>query len=277
MDQVYRTDLGILYRGDHLEILRGIISGSVDLTVTSPPYDSLRDYQNYSFNFEKLAIELFRVTAYGGVVVWIVGDETVDGSESGTSFRQALYFMELGFKLHDTMIYQKSGATHPESTRYYPTFEYMFVFSRGKPKTVHLLKDRINKWPGSWGQTSFRNKDGSLDRRENKVSYKKYGIRFNIWPINSGYGFSTKDEIAHEHPAIFPESLARDHIRSWSDPGDLIFDPMVGAGTTALEAEKLKRRWIACDVSEEYCRIAVQRIQKVRNQSTLDLGEGIIQ
>lgn len=272
MNQFYRTELGRLYCNDCLSVMKGLATGSVDLTVTSPPYGKLREYHGFTFDFEKIAKELYRITARGGVVVWVVGDEVIDGSESGTSFRQALYFMELGFKLHDTMIYQKNGPTHPEFIRYHQVFEFMFVLSRGsKPKTVNLLADRKNLWNGSWGRTSFRNRDGTLDKRERKVPYKKYGVRFNIWQINSGYGFTTKDEIAYEHPAIFPEALARDHIRSWSNPGDLVFDPMVGSGTTALEAEKLKRRWVACDVSEEYCQIAIQRIKKSRYRFTLDL------
>ena len=275
MNQFFQTNLGRLYCDDCLSIMTEMATGLVDLTVTSPPYGKLREYHGYSFNFGKIVKELYRITAPGGVVVWVVGDEIIDGSESGVSFRQALYFMDLGFKLHDTMIYQKNGPTHPEFIRYHQVFEFMFIFSRGKPKTVNLLMDRPNKWPGSWGRTSFRNRDGTLDKRDNKVPYKKFGIRFNIWQINSGYGFTTKDEIAYEHPAIFPEALARDHIRSWSNPGDLVFDPMVGSGTTALEAEKLKRRWIACDVSKVYCKIATHRIKKVWGRLALDLKVAI--
>lgn len=272
MSLFYQTELGCLYCDDCVSMMTGMATGSVDLTVSSPPYGNLRTYCGHAFDFEKVAKELYRVTAPGGIVVWVIGDETIDGSESGESFRQALGFMDLGFKLHDTMIYQKNGPTHPEFIRYGQIFDYMFVFSKGKPKTTHLLKDRKNKWSGSWGKSSFRNKDGTLDRRSYKVKYEQYGVRFNIWPINTGYGFSAKTKIAHEHPAIFPEALARDHIRSWSNPGDLVLDPLVGSGTTALEAERLQRRWIACDASEEYCQIAAQRIEKFRAQLMLPVA-----
>jgi DNA modification methylase len=205
-----------LHLGDSAEVMKSFDNESIDLTVTSPPYDNLRTYNGYTFDFEAIARELFRVTKAGGVVVWVVGDATIYGSESGTSFRQALYFMECGFKLHDTMIYKKSGPANPSSNRYHQVFEYMFVLCKGELKTFNPLKDRKNQWGGSWGKSSQRQRDGKVIVSGKRLD-SDYGQRFNVWEYNNGHGFGTKDE--NDHPAKFPESLARDHILSWSTTG----------------------------------------------------------
>lgn len=245
--------------GNCIDVMKKIPDGSIDLTVTSPPYDNLRDYKGYTFDFESIARELYRVTKEGGVVVWVVGDQTTNGSESGTSFRQALYFKEIGFNLHDTMIYEKNGAPFPEVNRYYQCFEYMFVFSKGKPNTTNLLKDRKNKWAGSFGKRSQRLADGTLQQKD-AIECEEYGIRFNFWRMNGGYGYTTKDETAYAHPAMFPEVLAQDHILSWSNEGDTVLDPMCGSGTTCKMAHNFKRNYIGIDISEEYCKIARDRL-----------------
>jgi site-specific DNA-methyltransferase (adenine-specific) len=247
--------------GDNITVLSSFPAESVDLTVTSPPYDNLRTYKGYNFDFEGLARELYRVTKDGGVVVWVVGDQTKGGDESGTSFKQALFFKEIGFRLHDTMIYEKNSISFPETNRYYQSFEYMFVFSKGEPKTVNLLRDRKNKYAGSWGTASERQRDGSL-KKSKKIDCEEYGVRFNFWKYNTGRGFTTKDEIAYEHPAIFPELLAADHIKSWSNEGDTVLDPMCGSGTTCKMAQKLGRDFIGVDISEEYCKIARERTKQ---------------
>ena len=248
-----------IIQGECVKIMRTFPNNSIDLVVTSPPYDNLRNYKGYSFDFENIAKELYRITKQGGVVVWVVGDAVVNKSESGTSFKQALFFKEIGFNLHDTMIYKKNGSPYPEKTRYFQNFEYMFVFSKGVPKTINLIQDRKNKWLGSWGKQSTRDKKGNL-HKASKIVCKEYGTRFNIWEINNGDGFSTKDKIAYEHPAIFPEALARDHIISWSNPGDTVLDPMNGSGTTTKMAKLLGRNYIGIDISEEYCNIARERL-----------------
>src|SRR3990167_4303384 len=244
---------------DSLEFMKKLPDKCIDLVVTSPPYDGLRDYNGYSFDFEGIARELFRIIVERGVVVWGVGDACINGSESGTSFRQVLYFKEIGFNLHDTMIYEKNGTPFPEVNRYYQCFEYMFVFSKEKPKTTNLLKDRKNKWAGSFGKRSQRLADGTLQQKE-AIECEEYGVRFNFWRMNGGYGYTTKDEIAYKHPAMFPESLARDHILSWSNEGDLVLDPFLGSGPTAKMAHNLKRNYIGIDISKEYCEIARKRI-----------------
>ena len=244
----------------------------VDLTVTSPPYDDLREYNGYVFDFEAIADELYRITKPGGVVVWVVGDATVDGSETGTSFRQALYFMDIGFRLHDTMIYTKNGPSYPSKNKYYQVFEYMFVLSKGEPKTINLIKDRKNRWYGEkWSKVrTRRDKAGNLTRQDWYVDEgDKYGVRFNVWKINGGHGWSAEEGYAFDHPAIFPEALARDHILSWSNPGDVVYDPMMGSGTTGKMAVKYDRKFIGAEISDEYYQIARRRIKETLMQPKL--------
>lgn len=247
--------------GNHLTILSSWRNNCVDLTITSPPYDNLRDYKGYNFNFKSLAEQLYQITKEGGIVVWVVGDATVKGSETGTSFKQALYFKSVGFNLHDTMIYSKAGFSHPAKNRYHQTFEYMFVFSKGRPKTFNPIRDRKNKWGAPWGKITSRAKDGSLKEVKREIKNSEYGQRWNIWHYSTGKGNHTRDEIAYEHPAIFPEKLAHDHILSWSNIGDIVLDPMCGSGTTCKEAKKLYRNYIGIDIADEYCKIAQQRLR----------------
>jgi len=265
------TNNGVLLCGDCLEIMPRL--EPVDLVVTSPPYDNLRDYKGYNFDFKGIAKELFKKTKQGGVVVWVVGDATIHGSETGTSFRHALYFKELGFNLHDTMIYEKNGAAYPasdKSNRYSQVFEYMFVFSKLKPKTVNLIQDKKNNWAGfgSFGQTSGRQVSGGLKKRGRFV-VREYSYRNNIWKINNGFGYGSRDNIAYEHPATFPDALAGDHILTWSDKKNIIMDPMCGSGTVAIMCERYNRRWIGIEISLDYCRIAKERI--IRETSQLKL------
>ena len=199
----------------------------------------------------------------GGIIVWIVGDSTINESESGTSFVQALTFKKFGLNLHDTMIYQKNGPSYPSQNKYYQVFEYMFIFSKGRPKTFNPLRDRKNKWYGQkWSsKRSRRNKKGELKNAPFYMSESgELGIRFNIWKYNRGAGYSTKDEIAYQHPAIFPEKLAEDHILSWSNEGEIIMDPMCGSGTTCKMARLTKRDFIGIDINSDYCKIAEKRL-----------------
>jgi len=257
--------------GNCAEIMKSWPDECIDLTVTSPPYDNLRDYKGYTFDFETIAKELYRITKPGGVVVWVVGDATINGSETGTSFRQALYFKDVcGFNLHDTMIYAKKGIRFPESNRYYQAFEYMFVFSKGTPKTVNLIRDRKNLYPGDTIHGSDRQKDGTFKKRKKKI-VQKLGVRFNIWEYPTGGINSAQDEIAFQHPAVFPEQLAADHIISWSNPGDLVLDPMCGSGTTCKMALKMGRRFIGIDIAEEYCEIARKRVEAEKERQKFQI------
>jgi site-specific DNA-methyltransferase (adenine-specific) len=251
--------------------MKTLDSESVDLCVTSPPYDDLRSYNDSSsWNFEtfkNVAAELYRVMKVGGVVVWVIGDATVKGSETGSSFRQALHFMDLGFLLHDTMIYEKNGSPFPAKrtgNRYSQIFEYMFIFSKKtKPKTAHLLCDKPNRWAGytHFGKGTIRTKDGQLKDRQIKP-IPEFSPRNNIWKYNTGKGYTTKDDVAFEHPAIFPEKLAREHILTWSDEGDLVLDPFMGSGTTAVCCMETQRKYIGFEVDKTYHDVCMRRLEQ---------------
>ncbi len=257
-------DVNKIYCEDNLATMVRMPDSFVDMVITSPPYDNLRDYKGYGFNVPGMAYEMFRIVKPGGVVVWVVGDAVVEGSETGSSFRQALEFIDCGFRLHDTMIYSKTPSfpAADGDKRYSQGFEYMFVFSVGEPKTANLIKDRKNKWGGqtSWGKTSERKKDGTIKERE-LINVQEYGYRFNIWEYATGKGNTTLDESAWGHPAMFPEKLAADHIYTWSNEGDLVYDPFMGSGTTAKMAHLQSRNWIGSEISKEYCELANKRIR----------------
>jgi len=252
-------------QGDCAAVLSSFPEECIDLTCTSPPYDSARLYKGFVFDFEAIAQQLFKVTKKGGVVVWVVGDQTINGSESGTSFRQALYFKEIGFNLHDTMIYEKNGPAYPasfRSNRYSQVFEYMFILAKGKPKTYNLIKDKPNKWAGhqSFGRATSRQVDGSLKERGKHIT-QDVGYRYNIWKYNTGFGYSSADKRAFKHPAIFPDKLAEDHIITWSNEGDVVLDPMSGSGTVLIAAKKLNRKYIGIEISGEYCSLINERLK----------------
>lgn len=258
--------MNIAYNMDCLDGMKHLDDCCIDLTVTSPPYDNIRDYNGFSFDWQKTIKELYRITKDGGVVVWIVSDQTVNGSETGTSFHQALYAMECGFNLHDTMIWEKESCAFPESTRYYPNFEYMFVWSKGKPKAFNPIEDRQNLWGGTKVHGTFRNADGSLRERSStwkEVVCKEYGCRFNVWRIN------TEKQNKTGHPAVFPFDLARDHIISWSNEGDTVLDPFLGSGTTRLAAHDMNRNFIGYEISKEYFDKQEERYQRHISQISL--------
>ena len=246
--------------GDCLEVMGELPDNYIDLTVTSPPYDNLRTYNGFSFDFEGIAKELFRVTKQGGVVVWVIGDSVVRGSETGNAFRQALHFKEIGFNLHDTMIYQKNAFPFPDKTRYAQVFEYMFVLSKGKPNTTNIIRVPTKE------ANRIKNKKSCQRLPNGETVPMKYETgksernKENVWMFEVGYMKTTKDKFAFQHPAMFPEQLAHDHIISWSNEGDIVFDPMCGSGTTCKMAKQLGRNFIGIDISKEYCEIAKQRI-----------------
>lgn len=260
--------IGKIINDNCIKFMKKLPDNCIDLTVTSPPYDDLRDYENklvWDYNtFRKVARELYRVTKNGGVVVWVIGDKTDKGNKSLTSFKHALYFQEIGFNMYDVIIYEKAGSGPPHPKRYFNSFEYMFVMSKGNPKTVNLLQDKKNSCAGmtTYSDITRREKDGSLTNKGRKV-INEYGIRTNVWRYNNGKGFSSKDKIAYEHPAIFPEKLVEDHIKSWSNPGDVVFDPFGGSGTTAKVSIELDRKWIYVELVEKYCDVAKQRIENM--------------
>ncbi len=247
-----------IIQGDCLEVLKTFEDGCIDLTVTSPPYDNLRTYNGYTFDFEGIAKELYRVTKQGGVVVWVVGDATIKGSETGTSFKQALYFKEIGFNLHDTMIYKKVNPIPLTHNRYEQGFEYMFVFSKGKPKTFNPMMVECKTKGKEYNIIRPKGIDGSSKRnRDEVVITKNTKYRDNIFEYSIGH----KKQETGCHSAPFPEKLAEDHILSWSNEGDTILDPMCGSGTTLKMAKKNNRNYIGIEISKEYIKIAEARLQ----------------
>lgn len=274
-------ELNKIYCMDNVEGMKQIGDECIDLTITSHPYSDLRNYKKYDWNFESVANELFRITKDGGILVWVVGDKTSRGTEELTPFRQAIYFQDVvGFNTWDTMIYQKEFCPFPANVRYNQQFEFMFVFSKGKAKTFNPLKesksqkevDKILKGQINVGSKSYRNKEGKtaradsddrmLKRLEKSVTCTEKTMG-NVWKINAGYMVSSKDKIAFEHPATFPEELAEKHILSWSNEGDLIFDPFMGSGTTAKMAKLNNRNYVGFEISQEYCDIAEQRLSRL--------------
>tara|TARA_Y100000034_G_scaffold74318_1_gene89409 strand:- start:746 stop:1522 length:777 start_codon:yes stop_codon:yes gene_type:complete len=250
-----------IYNENCLETMARMPDDFIDLTVTSPPYDNLRDYNGYSFDFESIAKELFRVTKEGGVVVWVVGDATIKGSETGTSFKQALFFKECGFNLHDTMIYRKNNPPPVGgSNRYYQGFEYMFILAKGSPKTFNpITRDRRNKHNDKRTERVkgfTRDKQGNFTKK--RVSLVGKVKIDNVWEYIVGGVCGAKK--GTQHPAIFPEQLANDHIISWSNENDLVYDPFMGSGTTAKMAIANNRNYIGSEISNEYCQIANNRL-----------------
>ena len=250
-----------LHHGDCLGQMKQIPDGSVDLTVTSPPYDNLRSYNGNNdmwgeHVWKAVIAELFRVTKKGGVVVWVVSDATIKGSETGTSFRQALWAMKSGFNLHDTMIYTKDAISFPDKNRYQNCFEFMFVLSNGKPSVKNIIHDRKNVSFGRKVTGTDRGKDGVTRKAScygNEI--KEFGSRWNIWNIATDKGNNKTG-----HPAMFPEKLAEDHILSWSNEGDTVLDPFMGSGTTGVACRNLDRNFIGIELDEEYFNIAKERI-----------------
>lgn len=262
----------VYYNGDCVDVMNNLIIKNikVDITVTSPPYDNIRTYGNKdTWNYDKFKIIaqlLYDITKDGGVVVWIVGDQTQNGSETGSSFRQALYFMQIGFKLHDTMIYEKNSSSFPaqrKGKRYTQIFEYMFVFSKGKIKTGNLLCDKENKWKGhqSWGQNTAYDINGNLKKVSSIKPVPDFSPRTNIWRYVVGFNINKG-----KHSAVFPFKLAEDHILSWSNEGDIIFDPFLGSGTTMFAAIKNNRKFIGCEINEDYTKYYLDNYEQYRKK-----------
>ena len=265
MTPYYQDDAVTLYHGDCAEVLPAA-GVKADLILTSPPYDNLRTYGGHGFDFDRVADACVGALTDGGVLVWVVADATIDGSETGTSFRQALGFMERGLKLHDTMIYEKALAVNPTPQRYGQAAEWMFVFSKGKPSTSNLICDRPNTEPGRFRLTKHptgRNRNGERPGTLVAGGYTRaeYGRRTNVWRYAVGLHHTAPDDLtAHHHPAIFPLALAKDHVRTWTNPGDVVLDPMAGSGTTLRAAKDLGRLAVGVEIHADYLPIITGRM-----------------
>lgn len=256
-------EINNIYNIDCVEGMKNLPENSIDLVVTSPPYDNLRDYNGYVFDYKIVAEELFRVMKEGGVVVWVVGDKIKDGNKSLTSFKQSLFFQEIGFNVHDVMIYQKKNTPFMRSNAYTNCYEFMFIFSKGKPKTFNPLKTKTVR---SGIEKLVANKKADGVNRKVVAELKKEKTLINIWNYAVGLGGSTNDKIAFEHTAIFPEKLAQDHILSWSNEGDIVFDPMSGSGTTCKMAKLNNRNFIGMEISKEYTELSLKRLKLLEGQ-----------
>ena len=256
------ADTITLFRGDCLDLLRKLPNENIDLTVTSPPYDNLRSYNGAAaqWNFEKfkdIAEQLFRVTKDGGVVIWVVGDATIKGSETGSSFRQALFFKDLGFRLHDTMIYEKVNPIPQNHNRYEQCFEYMFAFSKGTPAVWNPIREPTKNAGKAfnWGDRKTE-LDAAQCRRHRGTELYTVGetkLHRNIFRYTIGGGKTG-------HPAVFPERLAEDQILSWSSPGDTVLDPFMGSGTVGVAAVRHGRNFIGAEIEAPYFTPARERI-----------------
>jgi DNA modification methylase len=256
-----------VFNEDCLVTMSKMPDNYIDLVLTSPPYDSMRQYRgNSKFEFEKIAVELTRVLKDGGALVWIIGDATINGAETGTAFRQALFFMDFcGLRLHDTMIFQKNTTTYPakvDGRRYSQNFEFMLILSKGRPKTVHLICDKPNKWEGytNFGIKTDRNKNDELIVHPDIKPVPAFSPRNNVWSYVTGKGFSGSDDIAYNHPASFPEPLATDHIKTWTDKGQIVYDPFAGSGSTLKAARTLGRNFIGSEIVKDYCDLIGERL-----------------
>jgi DNA modification methylase len=258
-------EINKIYCENCLETMKRMPDNFIDLTVTSPPYDNLRNYNGYDFDFESIAKELFRVTKKGGVVVWVVGDQTKDGDESGSSFKQALYFKETGFCLMDTMIYMKDPR-YPANYSYMQAFEYMFILSKERLTTFNPIHRRtIHKYENK----IITKRDINGHKTKERYTQSGEAPLYNVWYYPCGMGCTTSDDV-WEHPAVFPEDLAKDHITNWSNKGDLIYDPFMGSGTTAKMAHLLDRNWIGSEISQEYVDLAEKRIDPYLRQQKIN-------
>lgn len=255
-----KIKLDQIYNEDCLKTMAKIPDEYIDFIITSPPYNDIRNYNGYTFEFEKIALELKRILKNGAVIIWVVGDKTENGSESLTSFEQALFFKKIGLKIHDTMIYYKNNPMPQTGNRYHQHFEYMFAISKGKPKIFNPITE-TTKYQGLANMKN-RGKEGTLNYQKIlRTKEKKVG---NVFFYSVGGGISTKDKIAYKHPAIFPEKLVIDQIKTWTNEKDLVYDPFMGSGTTGKVAELLNRNWIGSEISKEYVEIAEQRIRENR-------------
>lgn len=265
MNQVPKELQNKVFCTDCVEGMRELPAECIPLTVTSPPYDKLRKFGGQRFDFEAIARELWRITKPGGVVIWMVQDAIVKGSETGTSSRQKLFFMDLGFRIHHNMVFEPSGQRSAANVRYGVSLQHIFVLSKGKPNYINLLKDRRNRTAGQWARYTERTADGEL-RRQRCRRTRTWGVRGPIWRYSVGGHHTTKDKCALKHPALMPEGLAEDLIISFSHPGALVLDPMAGAGTTPNMALLNNRRFLGFEIHEPYYRLAQKRLSLAQQE-----------
>jgi site-specific DNA-methyltransferase (adenine-specific) len=279
MNEVDAKFVNRIFNLDAIVGMKMLPDDCIPLSVTSPPYDQLRTFGGVIWDdttFERIADELWRITAPGGVLVWIVADTIVRGSETCTSARQKLYFRDLGFRVHHTMIMDRAGSRFPSKVRYGTSPEYAFILSKGMPRAINLLRDRENNRVGKTQSFSRREPDGRIRPVGESKPVAEFGYRRAIWQFSTGWKQSTKNAYAFDHPALMHEGMAKDHILSWSRPGDLVFDPMMGSATTCKMALLTNRRYLGFEIHEPYYRLARRRMQEAHAEYDSGLGDWLI-
>ena len=256
----YNDIVNKIFLGDAESLLSQFPDNIIDLTVTSPPYSNLRHYNHTltsdTWNqdkFERIAKELYRVTKDGGVVVWIVNDKTESGSKSLVSFRQAIAFQEIGFNINDVMIWEKENpCPQVKQPRYQDVFEYMFILSKGKPKTFNPIMVPC-KCAGQEYHSTTKNMGGENGRTYKEFNINKEKVKGNVWECAIAQNKTG-------HPAVYPQKLVEEHIKSWCNEGDLVLDPFMGSGTTALAAKKLNRNYVGIEINKDYYILINERL-----------------
>lgn len=248
--------------GDSVEILRSFPDNSIDIVVTSPPYDAIRDYKGFSYDLHATGKEIQRVLKLGGVAVIVIQDQTKNFGKTLTSFRTILDWCDsFGFKLFETVIYRKYGAEGAWwNKRFRVDHEYIPIFLKGE-RPQYFNKEHL-KIPSKHGGKTLT---GGGTRLTNGIRIATRAIKINlmkcrgtIWEyLTAGDGSRLK----HEHPATFPDKLPYDFIQCFCPEGGIVLDPFVGSGTTTVAAKNLGRRYIGIDIAPEYCAIAEKRMQ----------------
>lgn len=253
--------MGHLSIADAIEHASTLASDSVDLVLFSPPYDGVRDYRgNWTLDLPALGSELLRVVKDGGFAVMVIADGTKNQRKSMTTFRTAVAWEDAGWSLFESVIYSRDGRPGAWwATRFRVDHEHILMFYKGKrprPVTHHdglrvPSKHAGKKWTGTQRLT-----DGTLVKTSATVAADK--CRGTIWhyATSNSEGNRTKAK----HPATFPDALARDVILALSAPGDVVYDPMMGSGTSVVIAAQEGRRWLGNDFFAEYVEIAQQRL-----------------
>lgn len=266
--------MNMIYNEDCLETMKRLPSGSIDLVLTSPPYDNMRQYggdktyhqrlneTGYSFQFEEIANELYRILKPGGIIMWNIQDQIIKGSKTGNSMRQALYFMEIGLNLHDHLIWQKTGTPFPSQYRYRNVWENMFIFSKGKPNTFNPIMKKNKTGGRVWDRRRERNHEGLIEETDRVIKINEYGIDDNVWLIPNGYANAKHFKGMETHPAIFPDEIARRHIITWTNEGDIVYDPFLGSATTTKIAKELNRQWIGSEIHTPYFEVCKKIMEK---------------
>lgn len=254
---------GRVVQGDCLSVLPEVLASSVALTVFSPPYDAIRDYnKDWQLDYHRLGIELLRVTEVGGVAAVVIGDGTRNFAKSLTTFRWAVDWVDrVGWKLFECCIYSRHGNPGAWwSQRFRVDHEYILIFFKGdRPRCFNKEPLMVpSKHAGKVFSGTDRLTNGGFKKITPKAVNEKK-CRGTVW--NYSTSNSEGNRLKLEHPATFPDQLADDLIACFSQRGDLVLDPMVGSGTTVVSAAKQGRRFLGIDINEEYVGIASQRLQ----------------